>query len=188
MSPNSSSLTPTATVADVPPTSRVWPRIVLLAVAGFESLIGSRNLAKLLICTTPLSRLGNLSSMPDLPFTPSLQSARLCSPLSVIFVPLSLCLPPTFWRPGSQIADYCAVRHRMGLVTGRTVAVGAATDLSAARCGSDRSCPFGQAFMAWRNFRRPAIGKSAFRRDHFYDRDHDLRILTATRRSKSGVP
>src|SRR5215472_3270743 len=40
MSSNSSSLTPTATVADVPPTSRVWPRIVLLAVAGFESLIG----------------------------------------------------------------------------------------------------------------------------------------------------
>src|SRR6516225_2208776 len=40
MSSNSSSLTPTATVADVPPTSRVWPQIVLLAVAGFESLIG----------------------------------------------------------------------------------------------------------------------------------------------------
>ena len=40
MSSNSSSLTPTATVADVPPTSRVWPRIVLLAVAGLESLIG----------------------------------------------------------------------------------------------------------------------------------------------------
>src|SRR5215467_6977181 len=55
------------------------------------------NLAKLLICTTPLSRLDNLSSMQDLPSTPSLQSAHLCSPLLVIFAPLSLRLPPTFW-------------------------------------------------------------------------------------------
>ena len=40
MSSNSSSLTPAVTVTDVPRTSRVWLRIVLLAVAGFESLIG----------------------------------------------------------------------------------------------------------------------------------------------------
>lgn len=40
MSSNSSSLTQTVAVTDVPPASRVWLRIALLAVAGFESLIG----------------------------------------------------------------------------------------------------------------------------------------------------
>jgi hypothetical protein len=40
MSSNSSSLTPTVTVTTVPAVSRVWLRIALLAVAGFESLIG----------------------------------------------------------------------------------------------------------------------------------------------------
>src|SRR5215471_6635781 len=103
MSSNSSSLTPAVTVTDIPRTSRVWLRIVLLAVAGFESLIGLDEFSEAFdLHDAPLSRLDNLSSMQDLPSTPSLQSAHLCSPLLVIFAPLSLCLPPTFWRPGSQ--------------------------------------------------------------------------------------
>jgi hypothetical protein len=40
VSSNSSSLAPTVTATDVPSASRGWLRIVLLAVAGFESLIG----------------------------------------------------------------------------------------------------------------------------------------------------
>jgi len=35
--------------------------------------------------------------------------------------------------------------------------------------------------------RRPAAGKSAFTHHHVYDRDHDLRILTARRRFKGAV-
>ena len=187
MSSNSSSLTPTATVADVPPTSRVWPRIVLLAVAGFESWIGLEEFSEAFdLHDAPLS-FGQFVINARLAIHPFFAIGAL------VFAAFGYRRYHCACRLHSgglvlRIADYCAVRHRMGLVTGRTVAVGAATDLSAARCGSDRSCLFGQAFMAWRNFRRPAIGKSAFRRDHFYDRDHDLRILTATRRSKSGVP
>jgi hypothetical protein len=40
VSSNSSDLTPAATVGAIPLTSRVWLRIVLMTVAGFESFIG----------------------------------------------------------------------------------------------------------------------------------------------------
>jgi hypothetical protein len=38
-------LTPAATVSAVPPTARVWLRIVLMTVAGFESFIGLQEFA-----------------------------------------------------------------------------------------------------------------------------------------------
>lgn len=45
MSPNSSSLTPALTVGAVPPAARVWLRIVLMTVAGFESFVGLQEFA-----------------------------------------------------------------------------------------------------------------------------------------------
>ena len=45
MSSNSSSLTPALTVGAVPPAARVWLRIVLMTVAGFESFVGLQEFA-----------------------------------------------------------------------------------------------------------------------------------------------
>src|SRR5262249_6026042 len=100
-------------------------------------------------------------------------------PFSVIFASRSSCLPLTPSRPGCRTCLPLRGSHRVGLVAGRTIAIGSAADLSAACWGSDRSRLFGQTFMAWRAFRRPATRKSAFRDRHVYDRNHDLRILTA---------
>jgi hypothetical protein len=87
MSSNSPSLTPAVTITGVPNASRVWLRVALVAVAGFESLIGLEEFGGALISTTPLCRLDNLSSMSNLPSTPSLPSPRLCSPRLAIFAP-----------------------------------------------------------------------------------------------------
>src|SRR5215469_5015584 len=125
------------------------------------------NLAKLLICTTPLSRFAAFGY------------------LRAAIIVLAAYILAAWFSELSTIARF-GIEWDWSPIG--TVAVGAATDLSAARCGSDRSRPPGQAFMAWRNFRRPAAGKSAFGHDHFYDRGHDLRILTARRRSQSDVP
>lgn len=56
MSSNSSSSTPTVTVTGFPSASRVWLLIALLAVAGFESLIGLEEFSEALdLHDAPLS-------------------------------------------------------------------------------------------------------------------------------------
>ena len=88
MSSNSSSLTPTLTVGAVPPAARVWLRIVLMTVAGFESFVGLQEFAGALISMTLRFRSDNLLSMRGLPSTRSSPSRRSCLPLVVIFAPL----------------------------------------------------------------------------------------------------
>src|SRR5215467_1587768 len=98
MSSNSSSLTPAVTVTDVPRTSRVWLRIVLLAVAGLESLIG-------------LDEFSEAFDLHDAPLSFRrfwLSSRRYHCACRLHSGGLVL-----------RIVDNCAVRYRMGLVTDR---------------------------------------------------------------------
>jgi hypothetical protein len=180
VSSNSSSSTPTVTVTGFPSASRVSLRIALLAVAGYESLIGLEEFSEAFdLHDAPLS-FGQFVINARLAIHPFFAiGALLLAALGYLRAAIIVLAAYILAAWLSDLPTIARFGYRVGLVAGRTIAIGSAADLSAACWGSDRFRLFGQTFMAWRAFRRPATGKSAFRDHHVYDRNHDLRILTA---------